>query len=299
MEFFKNIQKSIYGPEFYQGLLAKPFLYSLKYFALFSLLMALVVTIYLSVSVLPKVNTFLEGVTPIILDYLPDELEIIIKDGVASTNVPEPYFLGMPFKPFENLEMSPDIRGYGIENLLVIDTRSDEATLEEFKAYKTLALLSRKTMMNYDEDQVVIRSLADIPNFKLDKGVISSFLAKIVPYLRFVKPFFVIFAFSGYFSFVFFGKMLYLLLVALLILIVVKVRKVDIGYKKAYQLGLHLFTAGILYEIIFELILKMSGIPFLFIGITLALAIANLKPAGVLTETLLSKAEQAPPPSSI
>lgn len=285
MEFFKNIQKSIYGPEFYHGLLAKPFLYSLKYFVVFSLLIALVATIYLSVSVLPKVNTFLKSVGPTVLDYFPDELEIIIKDGVASTNASEPYFLEMTFQLPENVEISPDVRNYGIENLLVIDTRSDEATLVEFKAYKTLVLLSRKTIMSYNEDQIIIQSLTAIPNFKLDKGVISSLLAKIVPYFRFTGPLFIIFVFGGYFSFVFSGKMLYLLFAALLIWIVAKVKKVDIGYKKAYQLGLHLFTAGILYEIIFGLVLKTSGIPFLFTGLTLALAIANLRPAGVLTET--------------
>lgn len=297
MGFFKNIQKSIYDPEFYRELLAKPFSYSLKYFIVFSLLMALIATIYLSFSVLPKINTFLKNVSPAVLDYFPDELEIVIKDGEASSNVPEPYFLEMPFEISEDIKMNPDIRGHGIENLLVIDTRSDEATLEEFNDYNTLALLSRKTMMSYDEDQVVIRSLADIPNFKLDKGVVSSFLAKIIPYFRFAGPLFVIFVFAGFFYFIFSVKMFYLIFVALLIWMVTKIRKVDIGYKKSYQLGLHLFTAGILYEIIFRFILGISEIPFLFIGLTLALAFANLRPAGVLTESS-PKEQQVPAPLS-
>ena len=247
--------------------------------------MALAATIYLSVSVLPKVSDFFKNVSPTVLDYFPDELEIVVKDGLASTNVPEPYFLEMPFGVPENIEMKPDIRSYKIKNLLVIDTRSDEATLEEFKSYNTLVLLNQKTLMHYDENQVVIQSLAAIPNFKLDKEVISSLLAKIVPYFRFVKPLFIIFVFGGYFSFVFFGRMLYLLFAALLIWIIAKVKKVDIGYKKAYQLGLHLLTAGILYQIIFGLILNISKSPLLFIGLILILAIVNLRPARVLTET--------------
>lgn len=247
--------------------------------------MALVATVYLSVSVLPKVDAFLKNLSPTVLNFFPDELEIVIKDGIASTNVSEPYFLEIPFEVPKDVEINPDVRGYGIENFLVIDTRSDEATLEEFKSYNTLGLLNRKTLMHYEENQVVIRSLTDIPNFKLDKGVIAFFLDKIVPYFRFAGPLFIIFVFVGYFSFIFSAKILYLLFVALLIWIIAKVKKVDIGYKKAYQLGLHLFTASILYEIIFGLILNISGIPFLFIGLTLALAIVNLKPAGVLTET--------------
>lgn len=247
--------------------------------------MALVVTIYLSVSVLPKISDFFKNISPTVLNYFPDELEIVIKDGLASTNVSEPYFLEIPFDVPENIEMKPDARSYGIENLLVIDTRSDEATLEEFKSYNTLVLLNRKTLMHYDENQVVIQSLAVIPNFKLDKEVISSLLAKVVPYFRLVKPLFIIFVFGGYFSFVFFGRMLYLLFATLLIWIIAKVKKVDIGYKKAYQLGLHLLTASILYQIIFGLILNISKSSLLFIGLIIILAIVNLRPARVLTET--------------
>jgi len=285
MEFFKNIQRSIYDPEFYQGLLTKPFSYSLKYFILFSLLITLVATVYLSFSILPKINNFLENISPTILNYFPDDLEIVIEDGLASTNVPDPYFLEMPFGVPEDIEMRPDIQGYGIENLLVIDTRFDEATLEQFKSYNTIIFLSRKTMMYYDENQVAIQPLAGIPNFKLDKRVISSLLAKIVPYFRLVGPLFVIFVFGGYFAFVFVGRMFYLLFAALLIWIIAKVKKVNIGYKKAYQLGFHLITASILYQIIFGLILDVSKSSLLFIGLILILTIVNLRPAKVSTET--------------
>ena len=285
MEFFKNIQRSIYSPEFYRGLLVKPFSYSFKYFILFSLLIALVATIYLSFSLWPKVSGFLENISPAVLDYFPDELEIVIKDGVASTNVPEPYFLEIPFEVPEDIEIRPDIHGHGIENLLVIDTRSDEATLEEFKSYNTIMLLNRKTLMHYDEDQVAVQSLAEMPDFELNKGVISSLLTKIVPYFRLVGPFFIIFVFVGYFAFVVVGRMFYLLFAALLIWIIAKVKKVNIGYKKAYQLGLHLLTASILYQVIFGLILNISSSSLLVIGLLAILTVVNLRPAGVLAET--------------
>ena len=217
MEFFKNIQRSIYDPEFYRGLLTKPFSYSLKYFVLFSLLIALVATIYLSFSLLPKINDFLENVGPTVLNYFPDDLKIVIEDGLASTNVPEPYFLEIPFDIPEDIKMRPDVPGYGIENLLVIDTRFDEATLEQFSSYNTIMLLNRKTLMYYDENQVTIQSLTVVPNFELDKGVISSLLVKIVPYFRLVGPLFIIFVFVGYFAFVFVGRIFYLIFIALLI----------------------------------------------------------------------------------
>jgi len=293
MEFFKNIQKSIYSPKFYQELLTKPFSYSLKYFLPFSLLMALVATTYLSVSALPEINTFLKGAGSAVLGYFPDELEVVIKDGMASTNVPEPYFLKIPAELSKDLGADMDVRDYGIENFLVIDTQLDEVTLEDFQDYKTILLLSKKTIMSYDDEQVVIQPLTDIPNFKIDKRVISSLLSKITPYFRFANPLFIISVFVGYFSFIFSAKMFYLSFAALLIWIVTKIIKVDVGYKKAYQLGLHLLTASILYEIIFGLILKISGIPFLFTGLILVLAVVNLKPTEISPETPLKK-ENAP-----
>ena len=138
--------------------------------------------------------------------------------------------------------------------------------------------------MHYDENQVAIQPLAGMPNFKLDKGIISSLLAKAVPYFRFVGPLFIIFVFLGYFAFVFVGRMLYLLLAALLIWIIAKVRKVNIGYKKSYQLGFHLLTASILYQIIFGLILNISQSSLLFIGLVIILTVVNLRPAEVSTE---------------
>ena len=285
MEFLKNIKRSIYDPEFYRALLTKPFSYSIKYFVLFSLLIALVATIYLSLSVLPKINDFLENVSPTVLNYFPDDLEVTIEDGLASTNVPEPYFLEIPFEVPKDIEAKPDVHGYGIENLLVIDTRSDESTLEEFKSYNTIMLLNRKSLMYYDENQVAIQSLAEIPDFKLDKEVISSLLAKIVPYFRLVGPLFVVFVFGGYFSYVFIGRMFYLIFAALLVWIIAKLKKVNIGYQKAYQLGLHLITASLLYQIIFGLILGISKSSLLFVGLFVVLAAINLRSAKTLTET--------------
>jgi hypothetical protein len=285
MEFLKNIQRSIYDPEFYRALLAKPFSYSLKYFALFSLLIALVATIYLSLSVLPKINDFLENVSPTVLNYFPDDLEVTIKGGLASTNAPEPYFLEMPFGVPEDIEMRPDVHGYEIENLLVIDTRSDESTLKEFKSYNTVILLNRKTLMYYDDNQVAIQSLAEVPDFKLDREVVFSLLAKVVPYFRLVGPLFVVFVFGGYFSYVFIGRMFYLIFAALLVWIIAKLKKINIGYQKSYQLGLHLLTASLLYQIIFGLILGISESSLLFIGLFVVLTAINLRPAKVLVET--------------
>jgi len=70
-----------------------------------------------------------------------------------------------------------------------------------------------------------------------------------------------------------------------LIWIIAKVKQVNIGYPKSYQLGLHLITASILYQIIFGLILNISKSSLLFIGLILILAVINLRPAEVSTKT--------------
>ena len=96
MEFFKNIKNSIYNPEYYSNLLNKPFSYSLKYFLLFSFIIALLLTVDSSFSALPKIKSFLDVAGKKTIQYYPDELQITIKNGKTSTNVNEPYFIKTP-----------------------------------------------------------------------------------------------------------------------------------------------------------------------------------------------------------
>ena len=270
MKFFKNIKNSIYNPDYYNSLIAKPFSSSLKYFLLFILLLALLTTIILSFTAIPKIKFFIDTMSKEILRYYPDELEIVIKKGKISTNVQEPYFI----------KTSSDSKNILIENILVINTKAP-FSLENFKDYKTACLLTEENLVCYDENQTIkIRPLANVPDFKLNEPIVSSFLTKIQPFFKLFYPLFILVFFMVIFI-ASLWRMIYLFFGALLIWLVAKVRKVDIGYKKSYQIGLYLMTTPFLTDFLIKYVLKPLGvplnIPYFFTIVLVVMAVLNLK----------------------
>ena len=275
MEFFKNIKNSIYNPEYYSNLLNKPFSYSLKYFLLLSFVVSLLLTIVFSFSTLPKIKSFLDIAGKKAIQYYPDELQITINNGKASTNVNEPYFIKTP----------EDLKIKNIDNLVVIDTKNN-FSLTEFENYKTLLLLTNNSLIYREKNntKITIQSLKQIPNYTLNKPALLSFFNKVSPYLKLVYPFFIILMLLFFFSALTL-RLFYLLVAALLIWIVAKIKKINIGYSKSYQLGMHLMTLAIIITQLVSLTLPRVHIPFLFTAITLLAAIINLK---VISQTAIS-----------
>ena len=266
MKFFKNIKNSIYNPSYYNSVIANSFSSSLKYFLLFILLLSLLTTIILSFTTIPKIKSSIDTIGKEILRYYPDELEVVIKKGKVSTNVQEPYFIKIP--------------GSGLENILVINTKVP-FSLENFKDYKTACLLTKENLVCYDENQTIkISPLTNVPDFKLNKSIVSSFLTKIQPFFKLFYPF-LIFVFFIVIFISSLWRMIYLFFGALLIWLVAKVKKVDIGYKKSYQLGLYLMTAPFLINFLIKYVLKPFGvplnIPYLFTIVLVITTVLNLK----------------------
>src|SRR4030042_4087478 len=159
MEFFKNIKASIYNPDYYRSVINKPFSYSLKYFFLFVLIVALVSMLLLSFTVVPKIKFLVNLFSEKILQYYPDELEITIKGGKASTNVKEPYFIKAPAE-WSAVSGKKDPN---VENILAIDTKNP-FSVERFEDYKAYCYLAKESLACYDEHkQIKITLLSDFP----------------------------------------------------------------------------------------------------------------------------------------
>ena len=286
MRLIWEIRDSIYGPEYYQGLIARPFSYSLKYFLTLAVLVAFIVSVTFLTYIVPVLQSFLTNVGTKVLEYYPSELQITIKNGIASSNVQEPYFVKFPpeFKDsmVENKNVPDDL-----ENLFVIDTKTTP-TIDQFKNYKTLLLLTKDSVVNYDNGKITIQPLDKISDFTLDKTKISSFLDKAQPYFKFIYPIVAIISF-----FVFFigidANLFYLLFAALLVWLIARVKKINVGYKKSYQLGLHLITGAMLLDNLLFLVVPRAHIPYLFTATIVILAVVNLKPGA---------SQPAPPPQA-
>jgi len=277
MKFFTLIKESIYSPEFYRGLPSKPLSFSVKYFYMLALALSLVVTVVFSFTFIPAISSFLKNIGPAITAYFPDELVITTKGGEVSVNVPEPYVLPVP----PALQVIPmdgaEGKGQMPTNLVVIDTKN-EFSETAFAEYDTLVLLMKKSVAFSDgEGKIRIESLGDIPDYTIDKALVQKFASRTGSFLKYLAP---ILVFGIFFVslVVFTFYLIYLFLAALLVWLVMKMRRAEAGYKKAYQVGIHAMTLGLILNTFFLVVfLPKPTMPFLFSILLIFVVAVNVK----------------------
>lgn len=275
MNIFTKIKNSIYGPEYYGEVIGKPFSYSLKYYLVFALLFALAFTIVVTVMFIPLVNS-LPGRIAQVSNYFPQDLTINIKNGKVSTNVQEPYFIKMPQELKNQKNIQPDLSK--LDNVVVIDTK-DKFNIDTFNSYKTFMLLTSDSVAYIDKNnQISVSPLSNVKDFTLNRSEVAGFLSKLKPYLVLIYPFVFVGAYFVGFMVVL-AEMLYLLFGALLVWLIAgaKGAKMKIGYKKSYQLSMHLVTPVIIITSIINALSLKFTIPFLFTILLILSALLNLR----------------------
>ena len=277
MELFRNIRSSIYGPAYYASLAEKPFSYSMKYFLSLAVLLTVILSAVLLFSIVPNVHSFLATTSTKVLDYYPNELQITISHGKVSTNVAEPYFLKFPAE-FMTKGAASSVSSSLPENLLVIDTK-DQFTIDEFRNDRTLLLLTGDSfayVRDQNKQDIDIQTLGQNFSMVFNKGVVASFVQKIGSYFWIIYAATIILVPVG----IFIGmavRFVYLFLFALLAWAFLRMKKINGGYKKAYQLGLHLMTAPLIIGVFCSIFIPAENIPFLFTAIALVMMVINLK----------------------
>lgn len=273
MKFIQEIKQSIYGPAYYRELLAQPLSYSFKYFFKLAVWVAFAFTIVGAFVAFPAIHLFFSNASEKVLSYYPQDLEIKVQQGLVSTNVKEPYFIKFPAElkgSVDQPEGAPDF-----DNLAVINTK-DPFSIDAFKNYKTLVLITGDSLVTYKNSGITIQPLSNVSNFTLNKGKIVSFFEKARPYLRLAYPLIAV----GLFLILFLAavlKLAYMLLVAVFIWYMARVKKISIKYGKAYQLGLHLMTAPMILGALISALDPRTHTTFFFTLILLVLAWVNLK----------------------
>lgn len=268
MKILSKIKSSIYDPQYYQGLTNRSFSYSVKYIFSFAFILALLLMIKFSIFALPQFMSGLNEIGPSIVNNYPSELQVVIKDGVASTNVKEPYYI-------ENLdslkEAGVEINGNTPKNLVVIDTKS-KANVEDLQKHDTLFLITGTYFMYQEENgKITIQSLADVPDVVINKASVSRFIDEYSPYLKFFIPIAYVGILIFAYMYVIFN-LVYLLFAALLVWLVGTLKKTKLDYKKSYQISMHLMTLPALV-----ILLLPVSFPFAFTLFLLGGALMNLQ----------------------
>lgn len=255
MNIFLQIKNSIYNQDYYKNVVLNESLkQSVKYILKLSVILVLVLLFIFSFKMPGLISKGKSLMSSMAEDY-PQDLIISIKNGEVSINQPEPYIFGMPNYLQDDEDSSVELKE---TNFLVINT-TDDYNLDKFNEYQTVFLLAKKEIVAKKADNnFEVFSLSKVKDVDIDKNWIlekeSLFLNKILPWVTaFAIPFLFIFIFIGFSI----GALFIALWYALVVLIIFKFKKIDLSYKKCYQIALHAST------LILILSLLNAYIPFL------------------------------------
>lgn len=140
-----------------------------------AIILALQPTWFVFTTVYPYTKHIEKRIYDMVNDVYPAELIITIKNGLASSNVTEPYYVMIRRETLENVfAFKPTERNSTAKTrLLAIDTNGKA---EEFEQYQSLALLTKNSLVYYRDGKISIYPLRDIQTMTVSKETI---LAKV------------------------------------------------------------------------------------------------------------------------
>jgi len=291
MNIFEQIKNSVYGKVYYQEVvMQESFGQSIKYLAKLSLILALMGSLALAVT-LPKFSKVIQKEISVLLSAYPDDLNISIKNGQATVNRPEPYAILIPdsvIEPNDKIQNK-------LTNLLVINT-TEPFSLDKFRAYQTMILLTQKDLVFIDGNTgVKVVSMANFQNLDINKAWLTTKVDWVFKILPLVMSVFVVFAFIGLFLLLFIGSMIVLLFYALLAWAILKIKSRKVDYGRAYQIALHAMTLALPLTIIGFYLQPLNNF-FLKILVVLAVIYFNFDkietPATEIREEMKEEAKE-------
>ena len=276
MKFLHTIKDSIYNKGFYQTIPIRPLSEALKQYAKLASLCAIVMTVGGALFVLPLITKIANTAETVVVRDYPKDLVVTLKDGIASTNLKEqPYFAKVP------PELSGmKIDGAVLEHLIVIDTRSS-IDIGQFLSYKAYAMLGKDSVaMLQDNGKVSVQSLQGASNVTFDRDTATSLVMRLPGLVKMFAPGLVLLGFIAIMiSYAF--TLVYLLLVALLVLGIARLKGLKYSYGESYKVALYAATLPILVNLI--LLASGTSIPWLFTLLLLLVVSINLRKSVVVS----------------
>lgn len=267
MGFIQKISQSITSSEFYQSIPGRSLGGAIGYFLLFTLLLSLL-QMLTSIPVVTEIQKGAPQIVDGVVDRYPNELEVYIKDGKASTNVKEPYFI--PFDLGEDGE-SP-------KNFLVIDTKTPYSSTQ-FHDYDTIAWLTEDSVFYQKNDNEI--STFDLSqaneDITINKSLVRTIAEHVYPYLKYITPF-LLAAFLFGFYMVYSFRLIYLFFFAFVLWIFSKILHKPLTYGNSYKMGLYALTLPLIIEFALGVLtpwIAFAGFPFMVTLIALGVVYFN------------------------
>ena len=126
---------------------------------------------------IPYLKNTEKRIITIIDEVYPNNLQITIKNGIAKTNVQEPYHLTISKSSLEELTtLKPQKQSFPnrAQRKLRLITLNTQGSIEDFERFQSLAMLTDKNLVYYDNSEVKLGSLSNAPNLVITKKFIKA-----------------------------------------------------------------------------------------------------------------------------
>jgi len=272
--FYYSFYKSVSSLSYYKNVVLAPLSFSVKYFLMLTILVSVGISTVATISALPKIQKGLNSFINTAANYYPDDLIITSKGGQININKPEPFIV--PF-PKGSLELTSQTKKE-LENLIVFDSNG---TLDDMEKYKTLILVNKSNLLIQSQDKIEARSFKDYPDGRLTKQEVVKTIDSIKPFISLVPVIMFLAILFGTLLYYAGVKFILVLPVALGLMLVGNIKKLQMPFSKYLQIALHTFTLPLIVEIVSMVVKFPIQLPLWFFILNLLfgiLVVSKLKP---------------------
>lgn len=245
---FEIFKKSLSSVSLYREASEEPFGNGIRYYVKAIALLSLIATVGFGVFAVPQGVRFIkEEALPLMQERYPADLQIVIRNGEASTNNATTTIIHGEKKILSTL-----FKDDSIENILVVDTEHEYAR-DVFDSYHTFALLAKHDIvMRRAEGDVIIQPLRGFPEMTVASTTLVGFIEQVNNSLAL----FVVLSLITVFGLLFAGYVMYLVPLALFALIpffLAWVKNIPLPYRGAYKMSVYAAIPGLALKTLFNI----------------------------------------------
>lgn len=249
---------------------------------IFSIIFSIQASVDIVKDLYPLTRDIEKKASTFVNDYYPEELEVNIKKGKASSNVSEPYYITLPKEIIED----PTSFGKKESNstskvrILAIDTKG---TAEDFESYQSMALLTQTNLVYYKDGGISIQSLRDVEDLTINKSKVSSEIGKISKqyHVQGIVNAFLIALIPLIVLGIFLVTLFTFLLLSVGVWIMLKINQLNFPFKKIY---LYTASIAIIPTVIWNVlsIIPALNMPTLYLGFITDIVVLVIAYFGIL-----------------
>jgi len=274
--FYHEIKNTFYNPEFYSNLpnigLSRPFWLFVKLSFISSFVMVAVL-VSLAIGFLDDIRAVTEK------EYFPSELEIVINNGVATSNLAEePYYI-------ESNIFDSEILPEDTTHVIVINTK-DDLTLSEIEDDEALLFMTKTSIVFKDDGKLRVFKYGEFfeKEVVINKTNTEAIVNKIVQKLPLVIFLGALFALVFITISSLFAWLILALILSLIAIVVNRVRELNLTYRDVYKMSMYATIPAIIIDIITDILFGLNSFSFLLTAAVFTLVLVwNTKPKKEIT----------------